>query len=122
MEEVGMIELRLTIPLEPPTVNHYVKHTRMGRHYITKQAQDWLKTVSLFANGMHVEGKEHFISYTVYQGHGSRGDVDNYAKCVIDSLVKAGVLKTDSSVIEMNAKKQRDRDNPRTEILVRAVK
>jgi Holliday junction resolvase RusA-like endonuclease len=117
-----MIELALTIPLEPPTVNHYVKHTRLGRHYVTAQAKDWMHAVSVYAMGRQVEGKTHFVAYTVYQGHGSRGDVDNYAKCVIDSLVKAGVLKTDSSVIEMNARKQRDRDNPRTEIVVRAVK
>jgi Holliday junction resolvase RusA-like endonuclease len=35
--------------------------------------------------------------------------------------VKAGVLKSDASVIDLKASKRRDRENPRTEITIRAV-
>ena len=94
----------------------------MGRHYVTEQAKDWMEAVSVFAKGREVGGKAHEVSYTVYQGHGSRGDVDNYGKCVLDSLVKAGVLRSDSTVIDMHASKRRDRINPRTHITIRAVK
>jgi Holliday junction resolvase RusA-like endonuclease len=37
---------------------------------------------------------------------------------ILDGLVKAGVLKTDDSVVEMHIYKERDASNPRTEILV----
>lgn len=119
-----MIELSLTIPLEPPSGNHYKSYRVIGKFvswYLTKEAKGWHSAVAVIANGRGVSGKAHHIAYTVYQGAGSRGDVDNYAKVILDALVKAGVLKTDASVIEMNARKQRDRENPRTEILIRAV-
>jgi len=114
-------EVFILIPLEPPTVNHYVKHTRTGRHYKTKEAEAWLAAVCAIARGEHVAGKSHEVSYTVYQGYGSRGDVDNYAKCIIDALVTAKVLKTDASVVDLHAYKRRDRLNPRTEIRIREV-
>jgi crossover junction endodeoxyribonuclease RusA len=115
------MELTLTIPLEPPTVNMYVRHTRRGRHYKTREAEAWASAVAVIAAGQYVPGKAHEITYTVYQGYKSRGDVDNYAKCLIDSLVGAGVIKSDASVIDLHAHKRRDRANPRTEIVVRAV-
>lgn len=116
-----MSDVFIRIPLEPPTVNHYVKHTRIGRHYKTSKATAWLAAVAIYAQGQRIEGKCHEVTYTVYQGHGSRGDVDNYGKCILDSLVDAGVLKSDASVIDLHAYKRRDRENPRTEIRIREV-
>lgn len=110
----------MTVPLEPPSGNHYVQHSR-GRHFKTKAALAWYDAVAVFAGGRHVPGKTHAVEYTVYQGHGSRGDVDNYAKCILDSLTKAGVLRSDASVVELIGRKQRDRERPRTEILVREI-
>jgi len=117
-----MQELRLTIPMEPPTVNHYVKHTRTGRHYKTALAKEWDKVCALFIQADEVVGNTHEVEYTVFQGKGSRGDVDNYGKCVIDSLVRSGVLRSDATVTDMIARKRRDRENPRTEIVVRAIR
>lgn len=116
-----MTELSLTIPIEPPTVNHYVKHTRTGRHYTTPKADAWKSAVAIIAKGQMVTGKAHEITYTVYQGYKSKGDVDNYAKCILDSLVKAGVLKSDASVVSLHAHKVRDRVNPRTEIHIKEI-
>jgi crossover junction endodeoxyribonuclease RusA len=117
-----MSELRLTIPLQPPTVNHYVKHTRAGRHYLTAAATAWYQAVGIIARGAFLDGKQHAVEYTVYQGHGNRGDVDGYAKVILDGLVKAGVLRSDASVVSLYAHKLRDRANPRTEIVVRRLK
>jgi crossover junction endodeoxyribonuclease RusA len=119
-----MKELTLVIPIEPPTVNSYVRHTRSGRHYKTQQAEGWESFVNYAVfQGQHkeVEGKRHEVTYTVFQGKGSKGDVDNYAKCILDSLVSTGILKSDASVVALHAFKQRDRENPRTEIKVRAL-
>jgi Holliday junction resolvase RusA-like endonuclease len=116
------------IQAEPPNVNNYVKHTRGGRHYKTKAAHNWHQEVLLVVmkNPWHgavqiMAGKKHEVTYTVYQGFKSKGDVDNYAKCILDALVATGVLKSDASVVDMHAYKRRDRENPRTEITVRAI-
>lgn len=130
-----MNELTLVIPLEPPSGNHY-KTFRVvsgpgGAYvswYLTAAAKMWNSAVDGvvairdFSEVAKVRlSDKHSITYTVYQGHGSRGDVDNYAKCILDALVKAGVLKSDASVIDLHAHKRRDRLNPRTEIHIREV-
>jgi len=119
-----MKEIKFTIPLEPPSGNHYKSFRVIGKHaswYLTSQAKEWIRAVGLLAGPDMVSGDAHEITYTVYQGHGSRGDVDNYAKCILDALVKAGVLKSDASVVDLHAHKRRDRENPRTEIHIREV-
>jgi Holliday junction resolvase RusA-like endonuclease len=116
-----MKELKLTIPIEPPSGNNYIRHTRLGRHYMTPQAIAWYQTVAAIVCGQSVSGDTHEITYTVYQSSRSRADVDNYAKCILDGLVKAGVLKSDASVVDLHAHKRRDRLNPRTEIHIREV-
>jgi Holliday junction resolvase RusA-like endonuclease len=124
-------ELTLVIPIEPPSGNHYKSFRVIGKHacwYLTKEAKAWHAAVQSEAcwdypvGGFSpIEGNAHEITYTVYQGSGSRGDVDNYAKCILDSLVKAGVLKSDASVVSLHAHKMRDRQNPRTEIHIRSI-
>lgn len=119
-----MNELRLTIQMEPPSGNHYKSFRVIGKHaswYLTKAAKVWHEEVAIVGSRREVAGKAHEITYTVYQGSGSRGDVDNYAKVILDGLVKAGVLKSDASVVSLHAHKLRDRDNPRTEIHVRCI-
>ncbi len=116
-----MTELTLTIPLVPPSVNHYVRHTRKGRHYITREAKAFLAAVEIFAAGRKVAAKAYRVEFTVYLGKGARGDADNYAKCVLDGLAKAGVIHSDAAVAELAVGKRRDWANPRTEITVRAL-
>ena len=126
-----MTELSLTIQMEPPSGNHYKSFRVIGKHaswYLTKEAKAWHEAVDAVVAirdfsevcGIRLSDK-HAVEYTVYQGSGSRGDVDNYAKVILDGLVKAGVLKSDASVVAMHAYKVRDRINPRTEITVRAL-
>jgi len=120
-EHVSSAEgLTLVVPLEPPSGNHYVRHCR-GRHFKTREALAWYAAVAACAGGARVGGKGHAVEYTVYQGKGSRGDVDNYAKCILDGLTKAGVLETDASVVDLVCHKRRDRERPRTEITVREI-
>lgn len=114
----------MMVPLEPPSGNHYKKpRVFVGgiSWYHTRPAKDWFAAVARVSSNMTVEGKAHEVEYTVYQGHGSRGDVDNYAKCILDALVRAGVLKSDATVVDLICHKRRDRANPRTEIIVRSI-
>ena len=114
-------ELSLSIPIEPPSGNHYKRPNGKGGQFITKEAKSFYQAVSVIARGETVEGDAHEVTYVVYQGFGKKGDVDNYAKCILDSLVKCGVLKSDASVVSLHAHKLRDRENPRTEIRIKSL-
>lgn len=111
-------KFQLTVPLVPPSANTYVRHTRTGRHYKPHSTIAWYEAVQVLSRGQKVTGSCHSVTYKVYLGHGKKGDVDNFAKCILDSLVKAAVLKSDASVIEIHGYKFRDKNSPRTEIEV----
>ena len=128
-------ELRIVVHAEPPSGNHYKTFrvieqwaVRNGRRvkvpiptwYHTDEAKQWWQLVSTASGGRELLGKNITVHYIVYQGSGSRGDVDNYAKTILDSLVHAKVLKTDSGVTDLHGHKRRDRENPRTVILVKS--
>ena len=115
-----MSETRIVVPMEPPSVNGYVRHAR-GRHFKTKAAEAWEWAMAVYArNTASIEGDVE-VEYIVYRGKGSKGDVDNYAKVILDGLKNVGVLKTDDAVTDLIGRKRRDRDNPRTEIIVRSA-
>ena len=114
-------EVSFTVPLEPPSVNHYAKHTRTGRHYLTREAKAFEEAVAIFARGRFCFAKEYRVSFIVFQGKGSRGDIDNYPKCVLDGLEKAGVIHSDAAVTMLTIAKSRDWNNPRTEITCSAL-
>lgn len=126
-----MSELHMTILMEPPSGNHYKKPRSFAggiSWYHTVVAKTWFREVAATADRQRktpddtmVPGKSHFVEYTVYQGAGSRGDVDNYAKCILDALTRSGVLRSDASVVDLICHKRRDRDNPRTEIFIKAL-
>lgn len=46
------------------------------------------------------------------------GDLDNFAKPVLDALQKAGVIANDNLVSELHMYRLYDRANPRTEIVI----
>ena len=110
--------MKLVIPLIPPSANNYIRHTMRGKHYRPPATIRWFEAVVTLSRGENVPPGCHSVTYRVYQGHNQKGDVDNYAKCILDSLVRAGILKSDASVVEIHGYKFRDKDNPRTEIEV----
>ena len=122
-----MREIKITVPLEPISVNHYksmrIIQPRGGKPfistYVTKAADAFMAAVSTCAAGRNLLAKSYSVAFCVYQGHGSRGDVDNYSKCVLDGLVKAGVIHSDAAIVDLSISKRRDPANPRTEIIVR---
>lgn len=120
--------LTLSVSRTPPSVNHYMKQrvATINGHstvmtYPSREAKDWWKAVhaAWFGQTLKADGFE--VAYVVYQGPNERGDVDNYAKCILDALVKAEVIDSDHKVTALHAYKVRDRTNPRTEIFIRPV-
>jgi crossover junction endodeoxyribonuclease RusA len=100
--------MRLEIPLLPPTVNHYVKHTRNGRHYTTREGIAFKAAVALLSRGDTVAPEipkdrrkaRYSLTARVFLGPKQRGDGDNFWKCIADGLVEAGVIHSDAAVAE----------------------
>lgn len=82
-----------TVPLVPPSVNHYAKHTRSGRHYTTGESDAFKDAVILSANGRYVVGKDFHVSMDIVLGKGQSGDVDNFPKLVLDGLAAGGMFQ-----------------------------
>jgi len=115
--------ISFTVPGTPVSVNHYVKHRIIAGHigsYKTRKSQGFARDLTIIAAGQQLRCKQGYeVEYIVFHGKGERGDVDNRAKVILDALVTAGVIDTDSKVMRMIAEKGRDAENPRTEITVR---
>jgi len=121
-----------TVPLIPPSCNHYVKHTRSGRHYLTPEATKFKADMQHFVGFQHVVGEYFTVEATIYLGAKQKGDVDGFAKVLLDALADLRVFRTvkkglavavsDAHVFDLHLRKRRDVANPRTEITVRAIK
>src|SRR5579885_1867509 len=51
----------ITVPLVAPSCNHYVKHTRKGRHYVTSEATAFKEALRLYARRQTVRGKAYKV-------------------------------------------------------------
>jgi crossover junction endodeoxyribonuclease RusA len=112
------VSLEFTVPLVPPTVNHYVKHTRTGRHYVTKEAKAFKAAVASLAGCRQVPCKWYSVKIHIYLGAKQKLDLDNCAKVVLDGLAEAGTIHSDAAITTLLLEKSRDRANPRTWIAV----
>ena len=74
-------ELRFTVPLVPPSVNHYKNRNRhSGRWYVTKEWESFKAAVSIFSRGKRVVGRLYEVDLVIYLGKRKRGDGDNFVK------------------------------------------
>jgi len=113
--------LEFTVPLVPPSVNHYKKPRGRGHgYYVTAEAEAFKRAVALCARGQSVSAKTYELEARVYLGHKQRGDGDNFWKVISDALVEARCIHSDAAVVTWILHKARDRANPRTEILILA--
>ena len=101
--------MQIVVPGIPPSVNMYVRHSR-GRHYVTKEAERFQSDIAVLASGYKVDAPAYQIEIHVLLGKGQRGDVDNFAKVVLDGLVKAGVIHSDSAVQRLHISKERGKE------------
>lgn len=114
--------LSFTVPLVPPSVNHYKMRRRdTGRWYVTSAALAFKSAVGIFARGRFVAAKKYEVEFTVYLGYRQRGDGDNFNKVIGDGLKEARVVHSDAAIKRWIVNVERDRANPRTEITVRAM-
>src|SRR5262245_22148255 len=97
--------MTFTVPLIPPSVNHYKKPSRRGGFYVTAEAQAYIDAVCLLSRGLKVTGDAYRIGISFYLGppkqHLGRFDLDNFAKVAIDALVKAGCIRNDARIFDL---------------------
>ena len=113
-------ELRFTVPLVPPSTNHYKnKNRQTGRWYVTKEWESFKAAVSIFARGKRVLAKLYEVDLVIYLGKRKRGDGDNFVKACFDGLQAAGVVHSDAAIKKHSVTLLRDWQRPRTEFCVR---
>jgi Holliday junction resolvase RusA-like endonuclease len=87
------VSVFFVMPMVPPSVNHYVKHTRTGRRYVTGEATAFKQALADFNRGEFVQGRAFSVQIDVTLGKGDRGDVDNFPKLCLDGLADAGAFR-----------------------------
>ncbi len=113
----------MTIPLIPPSVNHYKMKDRRGHWYVTAEATAFKDAVCLLGRKLAgvLVSRRYQLEVTVFLGSGGSGDGDNFWKVIADGLVEAQIIRSDAAVDDWILHKRRDRANPRTEIIVRGL-
>lgn len=122
-----MTVLRLEIPCIPPSVGTYSRHRivvpRAGKPFVqiypTDEAKAWWDTVAVINQGRQLRGPSLELQYIVFLPDRRRRDVDNFAKCILDSLSKCGAIEDDSLITDIHGHKRIDAANPRTVIVVK---
>lgn len=113
-----------TINELPPSNNKYMGRGSRG---LTMQYQSekkrWARDISIIIgkDKPKIPYGKAVVTIKYYFKTRHRRDPDNYSgKFILDGLVEAGVLEDDSfSNIELNLQGGYDKENPRTEIIIR---
>lgn len=121
-----MSELCIIVPCLPPSVNHYKKPRGRGQRgfYVTPEAIAFKEAVRTFARGQVLsfdEKSRYELVVHIYLGYKQSGDGDNFFKVCSDSLVDAGIIRSDAAIDNWHLYKHRDWNEPRTEIMVRVL-
>jgi Holliday junction resolvase RusA-like endonuclease len=115
---------RFTVPLLPPSVNHYKGVRKNGGFYRKREAVAFVDAVCVFSRKTMVTGNFYTVEIFFFLGPSKRNlssnDLDNFQKVGIDALVRAGVIKTDGRILDLHLHKrftETDREE-RTEYFV----
>lgn len=116
-EATRWADIQFEVPLLPPSVNDYVRHTRSGRHYLTPEAIAFKQAVPICARQRQVRHKYYAIEIFVTLGKGDRVDLDNCSKVILDGLVEGGQIHSDAAVTLLYLHKMRA-EKPNTQITI----
>jgi len=84
--------LIFTVPLIPPSLNHYKTRFRNGNTVVTAESIAFKQSIAIYARGVAISAKTFSVSIKVVLPKGARGDVDNFPKLCLDGLADAGVF------------------------------
>ena len=101
--------VEFVVPLLPPSVNHYVKHSRAGRHYVTAEAKAFKEAVKILGPKFMVGNKKSIYAtkFIFELGKGIKGDGSNFLKVLEDALVDAGIIHSDAAIMQQHWFKKR---------------
>ena len=87
-------KLELALPF-PPSVNHYWRHTRAGKHYISDEGKWYQSQVFMRCMAELPFTQAVGISVEVTMPDNRARDLDNLWKVLLDSLSKAKIIEDD---------------------------
>ena len=117
--------IKLTVNEVPPSNNKYMGNSN-SYHIYRNDKKLWQQIIGYSANGKIPKKpfKKAEVTITYYFPTKHRRDPDNYSgKLILDPLVRCGILEDDSfsNIVNLNLNGKYDKDNPRTEIIVKEV-
>lgn len=121
------VEITLVIPEIPPSNNRFMgrgtRYIQSIQYQEEKQRWEWMIKAAAKEKPRNPIEKA-IVNITYYFPDKHRRDPDNYSgKFLLDGLTKAGIIKDDSfSNIQLVLTGKVDKDNPRTEIVIKEVK
>ena len=97
--------MQIKLPF-PPSLNHYYRQWG-GRTLISRAGLAYRRRIAaeVFAhNGALMQPMAGPLAVTLelFPPDRKRRDVDNYCKCLLDALAKAGVYQDDSQIVELH--------------------
>jgi Holliday junction resolvase RusA-like endonuclease len=102
--------MKFSVPLLPPSVNHYKQPKRGGGWYRAAEAIAFADAVSVFSLRQMVTGNFYEVSLTFHLGPKkqklSSNDLDNFLKVALDSIAVAGVIVNDGRVLDLYVHKR----------------
>lgn len=112
--------LTLTLPY-PPSVNHYLGHTRNGHMYRTQAARDYKEMVGSILYDLEVDPLQGLLCVTITAYRPRKaGDIDGILKVSLDAMNKLA-YEDDKQIIELHVFRRDDKHNPRLEITIKEV-
>lgn len=110
------------IPNIPPSNNKYIGRENRFEYQDVKKS--WAELVKLFCRPKPQKPiDKSIVRLTYYFPDRRRRDPDNYSgKMILDGLVRSGIIKDDSfNCIRLFLDGRYDKDNPRTEIIIKEI-
>lgn len=120
-----MIEFKFSVPLIPPSVNHYKKPRAGGGWFVTKDAKAFIDAVCIFSGRPKclIDSSFYEVGLTLYveARRLKAGDIDNFFKVSFDALAQAGIIRDDRYITRCSSVKlpTENRNDERTEFVVR---
>lgn len=110
-------EIRATLPY-PPSANRYWRNAR-GRTFVSKEAKEYKQAVKSEMQWLTPKPIEGAVAVTIAVYRPRRaGDLDNCIKVLLDAL-NGIAYADDKQVVQINAFRIDDKDNPRAEVLIK---
>jgi Holliday junction resolvase RusA-like endonuclease len=124
-----MYTFTLDVVPMPTTNRNMIVHPKGKRPMVikTSKAKRWMDSAVFLIRGFMAQNGVKAIdcpvslAIDVYRPTAS-GDIDNYAKGILDALQASGMLTNDSLVNELTMRKHTDRRNPRYQITLTTLK